>query len=76
MSHVIAGDIIVEDGKVSIQSEDGSITELTKENVIKIECRNGDRFVRITLKQITRNYEQYGWSIYAGIYSIVEIKRR
>ncbi|MNJ52847.1 hypothetical protein D3C77_482040 [compost metagenome] len=75
MSRIITGNLVVEDEKVSIQGEDGSITELTKENVIKIECRNADRFIRVTLKQITHNYEQYGWSIYAGIYSIVEIRR-
>lgn len=74
MTKIISGNLVIESGKVFIQGENGDLTELTEENTIKIERKNGDRFQRVALRQIVSNYEKYGWSVYAGIYSIVELK--
>lgn len=73
-SRVITGNLVVEDGTVSIQGEDGNLTALTKDNTVRIECRNGDTFQVVSLWQIISNYEKYGWSIYAGTYSLAEVK--
>lgn len=67
---VINGQLVVEDGKVSLQQEDGSLTELSPTD--RIEVMNGKRFEPAPYSRILEKVDSAGWPIYAGLYASVE----
>ncbi|EPY07451.1 hypothetical protein PAALTS15_10010 [Paenibacillus alvei TS-15] len=70
MKQVINGQLVVEDGKVSLQQENGSLIVLSKND--RIEVRNGDRFEPAPYSRIIEKVDTQGWPIYAGLYASVE----
>ncbi|EJW19187.1 hypothetical protein M5X00_17310 [Paenibacillus alvei] len=67
---VITGQLVVEEGKVSLQREDGSLVELSKSD--RIEVMNGNRFEPAPYSRIIEKVDSAGWPIYAGLYASVE----
>lgn len=69
---VMTGRLVVEDGKVSLQHDDGSMTELSKND--RIEVLDAGKFVPVPFKRILdqSGVDKYGWSIYAGLHASVE----
>ncbi|WP_213431665.1 hypothetical protein, partial [Paenibacillus dendritiformis] len=64
---LLTGRLVVEDGKVSLQHDDGSITELSKDD--RIEVLNAGKFEHAPFKRILDKTDIYGWSIYAGLHA-------
>ncbi|BFH15579.1 hypothetical protein J6TS7_56280 [Paenibacillus dendritiformis] len=71
---LLTGRLVVEDEKVSIQHDDGSMTELNKDD--RIEVLDAGKFVHVPFKRILdqSGLDKYGWSIYAGLHASVEKK--
>lgn len=67
---VITGQLVVEDGKVSLQQEDGSLVELSKN--ARIEVKNGDRFEPAQYSRILEIVDFHGRPVYAELYASVE----
>lgn len=70
-SEIITGQLVVEDGKVSIQREDGSMIELSKND--RIEVFSGGKFEPAPYSRILEKVDSAGWALYAGFYASVEI---
>ncbi|MBG9734576.1 hypothetical protein [Paenibacillus alvei] len=66
----VTGQLVVEDGEVSIQREDGSMIELNRTD--RIEVMNAGKFEHAPFKRILESHDEYGWSIHAGLYASVE----
>ncbi|MBG9737116.1 hypothetical protein [Paenibacillus alvei] len=66
---VITGQLVVEDEKVSLQLEDGSLIELSPTD--RIEVKNGERFEPAPYSRIIEIVDSGGWPIYAGLYASV-----
>lgn len=69
-SVMLSGQLVIEDGNVSLQHEDGSMTELDKR--CRIEVMDAGKFVQVPFSRLLVGYDDYGWSIYAGLYASVE----
>lgn len=69
-SVMLTGQLVVEDGKVSLQHEDGSMTELDKR--CRIEVFMGVGFEPTLYARIVGMVDTAGWPLYAGLYAAVE----
>ncbi|BFH15012.1 hypothetical protein WJ0W_004572 [Paenibacillus melissococcoides] len=69
---LLTGRLVVEGGKVSLQHDDGSMTELNASD--RIEVFDAGKFVPVPYKRILdqSGVDKYGWSIYAGLHASVE----
>ncbi|WP_241734951.1 hypothetical protein, partial [Paenibacillus alvei] len=70
---VITGQLVVEDGIVSIQREDGSMIKLSKSD--RIEVFNDGKFEPAPYLQILEKVDSAGWPLYAGLYASVELMK-
>jgi len=66
----ITGQLVVEGGKVSLQQENGSLVELSKND--RIEVFNDGKFEPAPYSQILEKVDSAGWPLYAGLYASAE----
>lgn len=71
---LLTGRLVIEDGKVSLQKEDGSLVDLNKDD--RIEVLNDDRFEPAPFSRIIEKVDSAGWSLYAGLYATVSRRSR
>lgn len=66
----LTGNLVVEDGKVYVQRQNGELVELSNRDVIKVD--NGGRTMRVMYETILRNDQASEQCIYAGLYAMIE----
>lgn len=66
----ISGQLVVEGGKVSLQLDNGSLIELSKND--RIEVFRDGKFEPAPYSFIIEKVDSAGWPIYAGLYASVE----
>ncbi|WP_206110194.1 hypothetical protein [Paenibacillus aquistagni] len=71
---VLSGRLVVEDGLVSLQLDDGELVELNTND--RIEVLNGERFEPAPYSRILEKVDSAGWSLCAGLYASVIRRRR
>lgn len=65
----LTGTLIIEDNRVYLE-RDGKSIDIT--NSDKVEVRNGDEYVLITLDDALNTKTDEGWPLFAGLYCRVK----
>ena len=73
MQDYLTGNIVIEDGVVQLQLEDGRL--VTLDNSYFIQVLNGARFESATINKMLQAKDEHGWSIYCGLYASAEIRK-
>ncbi|MFA8303482.1 hypothetical protein OB446_010375, partial [Paenibacillus alvei] len=69
-SEIITGQLVVEGGKVSLQLDNGSLIELSKND--RIEVFRDGKFEPAPYSFIIEKMDSAGWPLYAGLHASAE----
>jgi hypothetical protein len=62
----IVGTLVIENGKVYVQKDNGELTEITPQQSIEVYCE-GDGYTRVTYEDAVTTMSSDGWPLFAGL---------